>query len=153
MFGKVMRISDELMVRYYELVGKLSFSEFEKLKADLKSGQLHPKTGKVNLAKLIVARFHSQADALREVEQFERVFAKGGLPENMEEKVLVLKGAPAGANALLALAVPSLAESNSQLRRLCEQGAVSVNVRKSPIQNSPSLLPANSSSRSANAAI
>jgi tyrosyl-tRNA synthetase len=124
MFGKVMRISDDLMLRYYELVGKLTFSDFEKLKSELKSGAMHPKTAKISLAKLIVARFHSNADAEREAGEFERVFSKGGLPEDMRT-VTVDTG-----STLLAVAVPSLAESNSQLRRLCEQGAVSVNGEK-----------------------
>ena len=130
MFGKVMRISDELMLRYYELVGMLTFTEFDLLKAELKAGKLHPKTAKVNLAKLIVARFHSQSDANREAEQFEKVFAKGGLPENVQERKISLKKMAAGANTLLVIAVPELIESNSQLRRLCEQGAVSVNGEK-----------------------
>ncbi|MBI3542332.1 MAG: tyrosine--tRNA ligase [Deltaproteobacteria bacterium] len=130
MFGKVMRISDELMLRYYELVGMLSFSEFESLKAELKSGKLHPKSAKVGLAKQIVARFHSSAAADHEAEQFEKVFAKGGVPENIEERVIQLASCPPGANSLSALAVPALVESNSQLRRLCEQGAVSINGEK-----------------------
>jgi len=130
MFGKVMRLSDELMIRYYELVGKMSYSEFEKLKADLKVGALHPKTAKVNLAKLITARFHSQADANREAEEFEKVFARGGVPEDIQVVNLDLKTMTAGSNTLTALAVPALVESNSQLRRLCEQGGVSLNGEK-----------------------
>lgn len=130
MFGKVMRISDELMLRYYELVGGLTFSEFEKLKADLKSGTLHPKAAKMNLGKIIVARFHSRAEADHQAEQFEKVFSKGALPENVQQKELSLKDAASGANSLIAVAVPLLAESNSALRRLCEQGAVSVNGEK-----------------------
>ncbi len=130
MFGKVMRISDELMLRYYELVGMLSFAEFDRIKSELKAGKLHPKTAKVNLAKIIVTRFHSAADATREAEQFEKVFAKGGLPENIPEKKISLKSLAPGSNTLLAFAVPELAESNTQLRRLCEQGAVSVNGEK-----------------------
>lgn len=127
MFGKVMRISDDLMVRYYELIGNLTFSEFEKLKSDLKLATLHPKTAKINLAKRIVERFHSKADADREAIEFERVFAKGGLPENLVEQ----KCKASESNTLLKIAVAAgLAESNSQLRRLAEQGAVSVNGEK-----------------------
>lgn len=124
MFGKMMRISDELMIRYYELVGQLSYSDFEKLKSDLKSGAKHPKAAKVELAKMIVTRFHSKADADREEQEFERVFAKGGVPENIQEAKVTV-----GAT-LISVAVPALAETNSQLRRLCEQGGVSVNGEK-----------------------
>ncbi|MBI3557024.1 MAG: tyrosine--tRNA ligase [Deltaproteobacteria bacterium] len=130
MFGKIMRISDELMLRYYELIGMLSFTEFERLKGDLRSGKLHPKIAKVNLAKTIVARFHSMDSANREAEQFEKVFTKGGLPDNIPEKKFSLKSLTPATSSLLAFAVPELVESNSQLRRLCEQGAVSVNGEK-----------------------
>lgn len=130
MFGKVMRISDELMLRYYELVGNLGFSEFEKIKRDLASGSLHPKAAKVNLAMMIVTRFYSRADADREASEFERVFAKGGVPEQVQELRLSLASMTEGANALLSVAVPALCESKSQLRRLCEQGGVSINGEK-----------------------
>ncbi|MEW6057253.1 MAG: tyrosine--tRNA ligase [Bdellovibrionota bacterium] len=130
MFGKVMRISDDLMVRYYEIVGGMGFSDFEKLKHDLKDGTLHPKAAKINLAKIIVSRFHSKIEADRQADEFEKVFAKGGVPENVPEIVVELSKAHSTVNSLLALAVPLLAESNSQLRRLCDQGGVSVNGEK-----------------------
>ena len=124
MFGKMMRISDELMLRYYELIGQLTYSEFEKIKAELNAGSLHPKVAKVNLAKIIVTRFHSKADADRQADEFERVFAKGGVPENISESSVSV------GVTLVSVAVPALAESNSQLRRLCEQGGVSLNGEK-----------------------
>ena len=51
MFGKTMRVSDELMVRYYELLTDLSVQDLDQMKADLANGKLHPKSAKVNLAK------------------------------------------------------------------------------------------------------
>src|SRR5512146_2117522 len=50
-FGKVMSISDELMLRYYELLSDLSLADFEQLKADLKSGAKHPMEAKKQLAR------------------------------------------------------------------------------------------------------
>lgn len=130
MFGKIMRISDELMLRYYELVGGLTFTEFENLKSDLKSAKIHPKSAKVQLAKIIVSRFHSETEAKRQEEQFEKVFSRGSVPDDIQLKKLNLSGMQAGENALINVAVPLLTESNSQFRRLCEQGAVSVNGEK-----------------------
>lgn len=130
MFGKVMRISDDLMVRYYELLGQFSYSEFEKLKAELKTGILHPKTAKVNLAKMMVARFHSKLDADREATEFEQVFAKGGVPQDVQTISIDIGSVDSNSASLLAVAVPILAESNSALRRLCDQGAVSINGEK-----------------------
>ncbi len=66
MFGKIMSISDILMLRYYELLSDLSVAELEHLKADLDGGALHPRLAKENLAKEIVARYHSPAAAAEE---------------------------------------------------------------------------------------
>jgi tyrosyl-tRNA synthetase len=57
MFGKTMRLSDELMLRFYELLSDLNTADFEKLKADLKSGAAHPRDVKVRLAKFLLNVF------------------------------------------------------------------------------------------------
>ena len=63
MFGKLMSISDTLMLRYYELLSDLSLADLEQLKADLLSGALHPRLAKENLAVEMVSRYHSPAEA------------------------------------------------------------------------------------------
>jgi tyrosyl-tRNA synthetase len=59
-YGKVMSISDELMLRYYELLSAISLEELEKLKKDMAGGKTHPMDAKRVLAREIVARFHSE---------------------------------------------------------------------------------------------
>ena len=59
MFGKIMSISDELMWRYYELLSQVNAEELEALKKQAASGTLNPKNAKMDLAKEIVARYHS----------------------------------------------------------------------------------------------
>jgi tyrosyl-tRNA synthetase (EC 6.1.1.1) len=57
-FGKVMSISDELMLRYYELLSDKSLAEIEQLKSGLADGSLHPMAAKKALGREIVTRFH-----------------------------------------------------------------------------------------------
>ncbi len=127
MFGKIMSISDELMYRYYELISGFSFSEYNKIKTDVAAGSLHPKAAKVNLAKILVTRFHGLDAALREVENFEKIFSKGGIPEDISELNISLSNIQNSENSLLAICVPKFAASNSKFRQLCEQGAVTIN--------------------------
>ena len=58
MFGKVMSIPDELMVKYYRLASTLSVAEIDQLEADLKADKLHPNKVKRALARNFVAAYH-----------------------------------------------------------------------------------------------
>jgi tyrosyl-tRNA synthetase len=121
MFGKTMRVSDELMVRYYELLTDISVGELEQMKADLKSGKLHPREAKVNLGKILVERFHDKAAADNAFAEFERIFVHKGLPDEIPVK----KVAPASDVVVSKLMVEvGLAASNGEARRLIEGGAV-----------------------------
>ena len=62
-YGKVMSISDELMLRYYELLSSISLEELEVLKKDMAGGKIHPMDAKRGLAREIVTRFHSEKTA------------------------------------------------------------------------------------------
>ena len=83
-FGKIMSVSDELMLRYYELLSSISNTEIEALKDGLKKGTAHPKDAKSNLAKEIVARFHGKDAAVKAASEFDKVFKSKGLPEAIE---------------------------------------------------------------------
>jgi len=121
MFGKTMRVSDELMLRYYELLTDISVADLEKLKGDLKSGKAHPREVKVNLAKTLVARFHDQAAADNALAEFERIFVQKGLPDEVP-----VKEVSAAENIWICklMAELGLAASSSEARRLVEQKAV-----------------------------
>lgn len=123
MFGKTLRVSDTLMLRYYELLTDISVSELEQLKKDLSSGVKHPKAVKVNLAKELVTRFHSAEAASRAEAEFERMFVQGGLPDDMPEVAV-----PAAAEKWIChlLVEAGLAPSTSEARRLIQQKAVEV---------------------------
>ena len=85
MFGKLMSISDLLMWRYYELLTDLTLAEIEQLQADVKSATLHPMRAKKDLAKRIIADFHSAAEAEAAEENWAKQFQKDEVPENLEE--------------------------------------------------------------------
>lgn len=85
MFGKTMRVSDELMFRYYELLTDIDLDELAKLKEEVNSGAKHPRQVKVDLAKTLVARFHSQEEAEQAEAEFDRIFQQKGLPDDMAE--------------------------------------------------------------------
>lgn len=124
MFGKIMSISDELMLRYYELLSDLTVAGLERLKADLASGVLHPRLAKENLAKEIVARYHSPAAAEEAARQFAAVFREGALPEEIEEVHLTVSEEAIWLPKVLQQA--GLTGSSSEARRLIQQGGVQV---------------------------
>ena len=116
MFGKLMRISDELMWRYIELLSFESPTTIRKWKDE------HPRDVKARFAKEIVARFHSAAAAERAHAEFESRFREGQLPDDMPE---VAVKAPAG-GVLIAqlLKQANLTPSASEAQRMIEQGGV-----------------------------
>lgn len=128
MFGKMMRLSDELMWRYYELLSDHSSAEISSLKQKVKEGSYHPKQAKVDLAKEIVARFHSMNDANHAADEFEKVFKMKEVPEEIEE--VVLKGSTGKKPLVQLLTETHLTPSNSDAKRMIAQDAVSLNGSK-----------------------
>lgn len=70
MFGKIMSISDDLMLSYYQLASNLSVEEINKIEKRLKEDSLHPVKAKRDLAKNIISIYHSHEDA----EEAEKIF-------------------------------------------------------------------------------
>ncbi|HSA69537.1 MAG TPA: tyrosine--tRNA ligase [Burkholderiales bacterium] len=120
-FGKLMRISDDLMWRYIEL---LSFQDLKAIKARKKTVAegANPRDVKFDFAKEIVSRFHSAAAAERAAMDFASRFREGEMPEEMPEVTLK---APAG-GILIAqlLKQANLTPSTSEAQRMIEQGGV-----------------------------
>lgn len=124
MFGKIMSISDALMLRYYDLLSDLNVADLERLKADLDGGALHPRLAKENLAKEMVARYHSPAAAEEAARQFAAVFREGALPDEIEEMKLVVPEPSVWLPKVLHQA--GLTGGTSEARRLIQQGGVQV---------------------------
>jgi tyrosyl-tRNA synthetase len=85
MFGKIMSISDELMWSYYELVTDFSSPVIVRLKEEVRTGVLHPKKAKIQLAHSIVANFHGEVAAKKAAEKFDLEVTKRQLPFDMTE--------------------------------------------------------------------
>lgn len=130
-FGKVMSISDNLMWRYFELLTDLTLEEIAALRESTKSGERNPRDIKVELAKRIIADFHSKEDAIRAEEEFVRIFRNKQAPSEIEERTV-----PAGNWNLPRLLVETgLATSVGEARRLIEQGGVYLEGERCTIVN------------------
>ena len=123
-FGKVMSISDELMWKYYLLCTDLTPDEIEGRKGAVAAGETHPMTAKRELAKLIVADFHSVADAERAESEFTRIFSERQTPSDLEEQSIESSSEPMPLIKLLTTF--NVVPSNSEARRLVSQGGVTV---------------------------
>jgi tyrosyl-tRNA synthetase len=123
-FGKVMRVSDELMWRYLEL---LSFEPMERIKAKKKavSEGANPREVKFEFAKEIVARFHGKSAAQTAAQDFNSRFRDRVLPTDIPEQSL--KAPPGGLVSTQVLKQAGLVSSSSEADRLISQGGVKVN--------------------------
>ncbi len=127
-FGKVMRISDALMLRYYELLSHISLEELNALRNGIESSEIHPKTAKESLAMEIVERYWGRDTALKAKEEFEHIFKDKGIPEDIPEYMF-----PIDRDELWLPQIMKDSEmtaSSSQAISLIKQGAVSIDDQK-----------------------
>jgi tyrosyl-tRNA synthetase len=120
-YGKLMSISDELMLNYYTLLSNKSIEDISRIKAGLADGSLHPKQAKSDLAREITARFTSEEVAAATAEEWNKVHnpKERGVPQDMPE-FRYTKG-----SALTQIVKDSgLAPSNSEARRMIEQKSI-----------------------------
>jgi len=132
-FGKVMSISDQLMLRYYELLSDMSLADLEKLKAGIRNHSLHPMDVKKRLGRELVARYHCADAADQAEENFVKRFRDNQTPDEMPEITM-----PADEGKILlckVLAQAGLVKSNSEGRRAILQGGVKVNGDKITDEN------------------
>jgi len=124
MFGKVMSISDELMWDWYDLLSFRPLTEIAQLKQEVENGR-NPRDIKVLLAKEIIARFHSEADAEAAEQEFINRFQKGAMPDDMPE--LTFEGEMGLPNLLKEA---GLVASTSEANRMVQQGGVKIDGEK-----------------------
>ena len=120
-FGKVMSVKDELIIRYFELLTDVPTPKINKYSEELQSGA-NPKDIKVKLAKAIVSRYHGEAAATAAAANFESIFAKNEVPQEIDEFVVIDK------NWQLAdlMCFIGIVSSKNEARRLIDQGGVKV---------------------------
>ncbi|WP_172565303.1 tyrosine--tRNA ligase [Vibrio navarrensis] len=124
MFGKIMSISDTLMWSYYELLSFRPLEEIAQFKADVQAGK-NPRDIKVLLAKEIITRFHSEADADAAEQEFVNRFAKNQVPDEMPEFTFA-----AGIAIANLLKDAELCASTSEAMRMVKQGAAKLDGEK-----------------------
>ena len=127
MFGKTMRLSDDLMIRYYELLTDYTPDQIAQLRADLKGGKKHPRDVKVALGKEFVDRFHGAGAGDKAVAEFNEIFVNKGTPDDIPEKNF-----PATAEIWICklMAEVDLAASTSEAKRLVTGGGVEIDGEK-----------------------
>ncbi len=125
MFGKVMSISDSLIIEYFNLCTSLSNKEIVAIEKELKSGA-NPRDIKLKLASAIVTLYHTKKSALEAEKNFISRFSKGELPVNFMDLKIPEKNIDL--LTLVTLADESLSKSDA--RRLIEQGGAKIDGTK-----------------------
>jgi len=117
MVGKIMSISDELIVPAFELSTGVALSEIRRIEEELKSGG-NPRDAKLRLAETIVTELYGGNAAGRAVEAFVQTFSRGEIPAHIPTV------SPAAGTPLSEILVPDYVASKSELRRLIDAGAI-----------------------------
>ena len=117
MFGKLMSISDDLMMIYYELLTQENLDEIK---------QMHPKEAKMKLGEIIVERYWGAEAAKTAHEEFNKIFANKDLPTEIEE----YKCDKNKIKLSELLFISKMVSSKNEARRLIEQGGAKVNNEK-----------------------
>jgi len=117
MFGKIMSISDQLMVKYYELLTEENLDQVRKMR---------PRRAKAELAKKIVQKYYGQAEAKEAEQEFEKVFVRRDFPDKIKEiripekKIWVVD----------LLVKAGLSTSKNEAKRMIAQGGVKINQKR-----------------------
>lgn len=120
MFGKIMSLQDNLIIRYFELATQLADKELQSIKEGLQSNKVHPMEAKKRLAWEIVKLYHGEKEADKSKEEFEQVFQKKGAPTDTP----IYKISGSTINVVDILAESGLVKSKSDAKRLLGQGGV-----------------------------
>ncbi|HSQ74472.1 MAG TPA: tyrosine--tRNA ligase [Bacteroidota bacterium] len=124
MYGKTLSIPDTLIYDYMLLVTALNEKELAEIRQELEKGTANPRDLKHRLAREIVTLYHGADAATAAEEEFDRIFVRKDLPDEVPEHRIMTNGAPIG--ILRLLTETGLASSNSDARRLIDQGGVSI---------------------------
>lgn len=119
MYGKVMSIPDSIMPTYARLVTRWKPDQITKIEHDLKNETLHPRDAKMMLAKEITGSFYGDDAAVKAEEAFVHLFQERDIPEEMPEYRL-----QPGQTVVEVMTTTGMAASNSDARRLIQQGGV-----------------------------
>jgi tyrosyl-tRNA synthetase len=123
-YGKTLSIPDSLIYDYFLLATDVPGPELAHIQEQLQKGSVNPRDLKRRLAREIVRVYHSGQAAMAAEEEFDRIFVKKDLPDEIPEFTIVSDTPTVG--ILRLLTETKLVSSNSEARRLIDQGGVSI---------------------------
>lgn len=127
MFGKVMSIPDELMVKYYRLASTEDVDAIDAIERGLAAGELHPNAVKRALGRNIVAAYYDAESARAAEADFDLKFKKHGFPEDAPVVEVSLEPNEEGTVYFAKLLVEAKAAGSvSEARRLIDGGGVKI---------------------------
>ncbi|OGY23628.1 MAG: tyrosine--tRNA ligase [Candidatus Woykebacteria bacterium RBG_13_40_7b] len=127
MFGKIMKIPDELIIKYFTLCTDLTLEQINQKGKALELRKMNPMNIKKELGYEIVKNYWGGDEAKKAESEFEKVFQKKGTPSELTETTL-----PKGSYEILDLLMKlNLVNSRSEAKRLIFQGGVTINGKKS----------------------
>jgi tyrosyl-tRNA synthetase len=127
-FGRTLSIPDSLIFNYFELATDISSSELKGIKHQLEDSKVNPRDIKRKLARTLVRMYHSEEAAIQAEEEFDRIFIKKDVPDEIEE--FKIDGNNSEFNILELILKVNFAPSKGEARRLVTQGGVSINGEK-----------------------
>ncbi|OGU11099.1 MAG: tyrosine--tRNA ligase [Ignavibacteria bacterium GWB2_35_12] len=127
-FGKVMSIPDNMIVRYFRYGARASEKDIKEMEEQLKSDSFNPRDAKVKTAKAIVAIYHGDEAGENALAEFDKIFKNKDIPDEIEEMKLDL---PTAVQPLMdVLVLTNLVPSKKEAKRLIEQGGVMLDGEK-----------------------
>jgi tyrosyl-tRNA synthetase len=130
-FGKTMSISDEIMFLYYELVTDVPIEEINSYRKKIEEGAINPRDVKIRLAREICTQFYDSETAIKAEAEFNKIFVKKDVPEDIDEFVIPDAEKKGGVVWIVKLLVlTGMAKTNGEARRLIKGGGVYLNGEK-----------------------
>jgi tyrosyl-tRNA synthetase len=126
-FGRTMSIPDTLIYTYFELATNVSNEKLKEIKAALEDGKTNPRDLKRELARTLVAMYYDEAAAIKAQDEFDKIFIKKEIPDEIEEFNIEENKE---INILDLLLLVNFAPSKGEAKRLVQQGGVSIDGEK-----------------------
>ncbi len=122
MYGKIMSMKDELVIKYFELLTRVSYDAIEEYKKLIKKD---PKKAKMALAETIVVMYHGQDEASEAENSWKKTFELGMIPDNVKQVKVHFK------KPLVDILIEEgLVESKSEFKRLIEAGSIKIKLKQ-----------------------
>lgn len=133
-FGKAMSIPDKIIYNYFELATEVSFEKLEEIKKTLADSSVNPMDIKKELGETLVDMYHPDGSGKNAREEFERIFSKKQLPDEIPEVTKSeLENMEIDSDKIYLVHLITknkMAKSNSEARKLIKGGGVSLNSEK-----------------------